>query len=560
MPITVSGVTMRKASTVHVLVAASCLLAASCGGGGGQDLSGADLPDAAAHDVADVVDDADDAESPDARDAGDAVEPPDSVDPDDASDADSVEPPDAVDDTTDAGPDAPDTKECAAALPLTCGDSFNHSTITQGRANAWSAYNCTARLENGRETVYRFEYENDCLVTITLSNLTTDLDVLALPACNPWTADKCSSTPLDIQDDETIAFLVTGGAPTYVVVDGYDGSEGSYTINASCDCGEPLDDYRSQLAECAFQYVDSRPWNLEVPTMATCLPEPCRDDDDCQAAYDWTEVGRMCVFGNCVYCSQDGDCPESLSCRGGRCNGWEEFECPEIPDCVAAGCGEAEVSETSCPICLCTTEFFNNCAVDEDCQVISHHPFQRCVYGRCAECRVDSDCGHEALQCLPPGMCMSMLTHPSAIYGSWIIGWYGAFNHFSYFRFEHDGTLRRASYDPVGPAGWADDVFLGNCPGAWTDGTPGPLIGTWEPVMTESGFLVISVDFQAVCNPGEPELTRWLVTMDESGDGFTMRSVENPDDSQQLDGVRIDPNIFCDGAFLSCIAPDLALF
>ncbi len=502
---------MRNPSTYFVLVAAPCLLAAGCGGGGGQDLSGDDLPDAATHDVADAVDAAEDAES----------------------------------------------IECEAALPLTCGDSFSHSTVTNGRENLWSAYGCTARLENGRETVYRFEYENDCLVTITLSNLSTDLDVMQLRSCDPFSADKCRSTPLDIQDDEAIAFLVEGGLPTYVVVDGYSGHEGNYTITASCDCGEPLE-YRSQLAECAFQFVDSTVSTPAGPDSAPCLPRPCASDIDC-TAINTVGAGQICAAGNCVYCAQDTDCTESMVCRGGRCveKGWTA--CPQIPDCAAAGCVSLEMSETSCPVCVCTTEFFNNCAVDEDCQPISHHQFLRCVNGRCAECRVDTDCGNPGLQCLPPGMCMSMLTHPSAIYGSWIIGWYGAFNHFSYFRFEPDGTLRRATYDTTGEAGWADDIFLGQCPGLSEGVLPEQFVGTWEPVMTESGFLVISVDFQAICNPVAPELRRWLVTMDESGDGFTMNSVENPE-GVQLTGVRVDPAIFCNGEFTSCIPPDLALF
>ncbi len=47
--------------------------------------------------------------------------------------------------------------------------------------------------------------------------------------------------------------------------------------------------------------------------------------------------------------------------------------------------------------------------------------------------------------------------------------------------------------------------------------------------------------------------------MDESGDGFTMNSAENPE-GVQLTGVRVDPNVFCNGEFTSCMPPDLALF
>lgn len=544
---------MRCLTLLACVFALGTLLAC----GGGQDNPDIDDTgsDVAGHDAIDAVDAPDGTGPVDVRDASDTEEPLDTID---TADADDAPTPDDATDAADGETDVPDTAECPVPLPLACGDSFNHSTVTNGRANLWSGYGCTARLENGRETVYRLVTENDCLATVTLSNLETDLDVMRLTACDPWAATDCESTPVDIQDDEIISFLTLAHENNYVVVDGYDGSEGSYTIDVDCDCGEPTPGYLSFMVECAFQYVDSTPTTPETPESAPCLPEPCTDNADC-TAINTVGAGTQCVMGNCVYCAEDTDCPEANVCRAGRCVEKGAVTCPEIPDCAAAGCGQAEISETSCPTCLCTTEFFNSCSKDDDCLVISHHLFRRCVNGRCAECRVDADCDNEALQCLPPGMCMSLLTHPSAIYGSWVIGWYGGLNHFSYFRFEHDGTLRRGSYDTAGPAGWADDIFLGSCPGASDSGEPAPLVGTWEPVMTESGFLVISVDFQAICNPGAPVLTRWLVTMDESGDGFTMKSVEFPD-GIQLTGVRIAPEIFCNSEFTSCMAPDYAIF
>lgn len=126
---------------------------------------------------------------------------------------------------------------CGGALPIACGDRLNHSTTSQGRANVWSGYNLTARGESGRETVYTFSSTAECTVTANLDNLTTDLDLLLLSACDPIRSNAmASSTPLDLQTVETVSWTSAPGQTFYVVVDGYAGAEGSYTISVDCAC------------------------------------------------------------------------------------------------------------------------------------------------------------------------------------------------------------------------------------------------------------------------------------------------------------------------------------
>lgn len=129
------------------------------------------------------------------------------------------------------GPD-----ECPPALPLKCGDSFDHSTLIQGRPNEWGTYSATQRGEWGRETIYQFSTAGECAVVARLKNLTTDLDLIRVPTCNPISGDKASSTPLDIQTIETLSWTNPAGKAFYVVVDGYDGAEGSYTLEVECTC------------------------------------------------------------------------------------------------------------------------------------------------------------------------------------------------------------------------------------------------------------------------------------------------------------------------------------
>ena len=62
-----------------------------------------------------------------------------------------------------------------------------------------------------------------------LKNLTTDLDLLLLSACDPIASNEmASSTPLDLQTVETIRWTNLPDQISYVVVDGYAGAEGSY--------------------------------------------------------------------------------------------------------------------------------------------------------------------------------------------------------------------------------------------------------------------------------------------------------------------------------------------
>lgn len=126
--------------------------------------------------------------------------------------------------------------QCAGAIRLSCGDRFNHSTLIQGRPNTWSSYSSTQRGETGRETLYAFSNPSQCEVVARLKNLDTDLDLLLAPYCDSISSTKASSTPIDIQTEETLTWNNVPGDVSYVVVDGYAKSEGSYTLEVDCTC------------------------------------------------------------------------------------------------------------------------------------------------------------------------------------------------------------------------------------------------------------------------------------------------------------------------------------
>ncbi|MBN2494142.1 MAG: hypothetical protein JXR96_06095 [Deltaproteobacteria bacterium] len=296
------------------------------------------------------------------------------------------------------------------------------------------------------------------------------------------------------------------------------------------------------LADCPYQLV-SEPLPDACPRLE-CMDAPCATDEDCPQA--GSRSGDRCVLGNCVYCWQDIDCPQGRVCRAGRCTDLQAEPCANDPACSAERCHAVRVSEQSCPVCVCDSLFDLACEQDLDCQIISRHPYRRCVYGRCAECRSDLDCDWGP--CLPPGLCFLMEPHPEALYGTWLVGWYGALNHYSYFRFEPDGTLRRGSYE-AGEA-WADDVPPLPC---WPDEPIAALVGTWEPEVTESGRLIVQMSLNLACDPGSGWRARYGLRLDDEGRSATFFPI---DDGQTYEAFRV-PTGACAEDFSACQHPEI---
>lgn len=302
------------------------------------------------------------------------------------------------------------------------------------------------------------------------------------------------------------------------------------------------DAFITALAECPYQLVtEIQP---EACPRAVCMAAPCRTDADCPLA-GASDNGGSCVMGNCVYCWQDTDCPPGHACRGGRCVDVAANPCGNAPPCQAPRCGLVSISEQPCPVCVCDSIFDVACQRDLDCQVISSHPYRRCVYGRCADCKDDSECGYGP--CLPPGVCFDMQPHPEALYGAWLIGWWGGMDHFSYFRFEPDGTFRRGFYGDGGV--WADDIPGPPCwPGEpW----PAPQVGTWEPVESESGLLIVRLSLNVACDDGAGWSERYAVGLPAD---TPFVSFQHLDGESHYEGWQV-PMSACGPDFTECQVP-----
>lgn len=113
---------------------------------------------------------------------------------------------------------------CSGAPTLTSGTPYNGTTIG-GNSNV-STYSGTTWNESGPEKVHKIITGATGNITATLSNLgSNDLDVFILSACDP-------NNTIALGDNTATATSAAAGT-YYIVVDGYNGASGSYTITVT---------------------------------------------------------------------------------------------------------------------------------------------------------------------------------------------------------------------------------------------------------------------------------------------------------------------------------------
>jgi hypothetical protein len=124
--------------------------------------------------------------------------------------------------------------QCDNAIEVTPYDPYDGTT--QGALSRVDAYGCTSWNESGPEMVQQITTTRDGDLTATLSNLDgVNLDVFILDACDPESGCLASG--------DTSATYENAPAGTYfIVVDGYEGESGAYTLTvmAGLDCASAV--------------------------------------------------------------------------------------------------------------------------------------------------------------------------------------------------------------------------------------------------------------------------------------------------------------------------------
>ncbi len=149
---------------------------------------------------------------------------------------------------------------CDNAIDFPCGETFAGSNV--GAPANVSTYSCVGWNESGGEVVYELYLDDTYDVTVTLSNLTCDLDIFLLADCEEANCITYGDSSFSIQ-------LNTG--TYYVVVDGYNAAECGFDLTITCEAPPPPPE--DPGSTCQFLSI-CYDWDFAVGDHGF-VPEPC---------------------------------------------------------------------------------------------------------------------------------------------------------------------------------------------------------------------------------------------------------------------------------------------
>jgi hypothetical protein len=119
--------------------------------------------------------------------------------------------------------------QCASLGPVTCGALRQDDNSNSG-VSILDTYGCTGLDESGPEYVYEFIAAQTGDMTITLTGMTEDLDILVMEDVLGCQADSCIRF-----GDAVATFPIVAGTRYYVAIDGRSGAVSRYTATFSCN-------------------------------------------------------------------------------------------------------------------------------------------------------------------------------------------------------------------------------------------------------------------------------------------------------------------------------------
>ena len=134
----------------------------------------------------------------------------------------------AYDGTFDCSTTGNGTGTCTSPIALTCGASRNGNN--SGQMNTWNSYGNSTGWSGG-EVIYSFDMAANSSAIVSLTNLDADFDLLIATSCSNSIALSSAHTGTT---NEQVSFSSVGGGTVYIIVDGWNGAEGSYSISISC--------------------------------------------------------------------------------------------------------------------------------------------------------------------------------------------------------------------------------------------------------------------------------------------------------------------------------------
>jgi hypothetical protein len=257
---------------------------------------------------------------------------------------------------------------------LTCGGSDLAST--HNASSMLDTYSC-ATQETGPELGYPLSAATDGPMTITLTDLSADLDLIILrgTVCTGQ-ADCVASSKTRGTGDEKVVLNAVAGEDYLVVVEGYDGAAGSFTLTVGCDNCKPIRDLDCNMTlvgdtsgAAATRYVsgfDCAPMTVGPEDTYHLAPRVTTD-------YKIKMSGLSQDLDLVVVWNQDGRCDPS-TCKEGMplsgtaseevsFTGYDTSDYAVIVDSKGAG-GPYQLEVTCTPTCGNTTAI--DCSVGSD--------------------------------------------------------------------------------------------------------------------------------------------------------------------------------------------------
>lgn len=148
--------------------------------------------------------------------------------------------------------------DCSNAIEIGCGETIVGLSNQNGQNNT-SIYNCTDEGTlpgyTGKEMVYFFNLNKTATVTIDLTNPTPgqDFDLLLLGSC---AESLCARSSINApgQAEQIIATSLSPGK-YYIVVEGWDGSQGNFDLSVNWECC--ADEMDNNCEALQYQYVSA---------------------------------------------------------------------------------------------------------------------------------------------------------------------------------------------------------------------------------------------------------------------------------------------------------------
>ncbi len=117
---------------------------------------------------------------------------------------------------------------CPGAIAIACNASTTGST--SAGPNLIDRYACDPWIEAGREQAYALAPHAGS-ITVDLTGLTHDLDLIVVEGCDPRACVAASSTT---NTSETVTFTAQADRAYFAIVDGMGPTSGTFTLTVTC--------------------------------------------------------------------------------------------------------------------------------------------------------------------------------------------------------------------------------------------------------------------------------------------------------------------------------------